>query len=121
MARQVLETRVESLEQRVTALEQLPERMDRLESQILQFRAEVRSEFSAIRQEISAGDAETRRFSRVLHEDAIGRIAVVAEGVAALTEKLETLSLKFDRTDAKADLILARLDQPKRKSSRRAK
>ena len=136
-------------------LEQLPDRIERLESQMLQFRAEVRSEFSAVRheaaasgeetrrslrqetragdeetrralrEEIRAGDEETRRFSRVLHEDAIGRIAVVAEGLALLTGTVDrfetTLSHKIDRTDAKVDLILARLDQGKKNTTRRRK
>ena len=146
MVRQTLENRVESVEQRVTALEQLPGRMDGLESQILQLRAEMRAEFSATRGETQAGDEETRRTlsekiddarreTRVLHEDAIGRIAIIGEGLAALSDKVgslettlsdhvdrvETLSEKIDRTDAKVDLILERLDQRKRKASRRPK
>ena len=126
MARQTLETRVESLEQRVTAVEQLPERMGRLESQILQLRTEVRDEFSAIRvemragdeetrrglreeiragdeetrrvlrEEIRAGDQETRRFSRVLHEDALSRIAVIGEGLAANGEAIKALDEKVN-------------------------
>ena len=90
MARQTLESRVESVEQRVTALERLPARMDRLESQILQFRAEVRDEFSSIRDEIRDGNAmivttlmeqieESRRHTRVLFEEAVARISTTQE------------------------------------------
>lgn len=64
MARQTLESRVESLERRVTTLEQLPARMDGLELQIVQLRAEMRDEFSATRGEMVAGNDETRRSLR---------------------------------------------------------
>ena len=141
MARQVLETRVEGLERRVTNLEQLPERMDRLESQILQLRREMRDEFSAVGAEMATGEEETRRVLReeighgnvmiitelteqteavrrdagVLFENALGRIAVVGEGLIALSDRvdgLETrLSIQFERADAKLDLVLARLDR----------
>ena len=156
MARQTLETRVESLERRVTTLEQLPERMDPLESQILQLRQEMRDEFSAVRvematgeeetrrtlgEEVRAGDEETRRvlraeiregqvmiitelteqiedsrrYTRVLFEDAIGRIALVSEGLAALSGRVDgvetRLSIQIERTDAKLDMVLARLDR----------
>ena len=69
--------------------------MDALELQILQFREEVRSEFSATRAELraemralhadavaraQAGDEETRRFMRVLHEEVLERISRIGEG-----------------------------------------
>lgn len=96
MARQTLETRVESQEQRVTVLEQLPERMDRLESQFLLLRAEMRDEFSAVRAEMAAGDEETRRFSRVLQEDVVGRISIIGEGLAASVEAIKALAERVD-------------------------
>lgn len=68
------------LERRVEVLEQLPERVTALESQIVQLRDEMRSEFSVTRAEAHAGDEETRRYMRVLHEDVITRIAVLQEG-----------------------------------------
>lgn len=40
----------------------------------------VGAEFAAIRHEIRAGDEETRRQMRVLHEDVIARIALLQEG-----------------------------------------
>ena len=73
MPPQTLERRVESLEQRVTVLEQLPARVDHLVAQISQLRDEMRAEFSATSQEIMA-------HARMLHEDVLSRIALLAEG-----------------------------------------
>jgi hypothetical protein len=90
-----LRVRVERLEQRVEILERLPDRVSALETQIVLLRDEMRSEFSAtramsrqgddtvvktLREEIRAGDDETRRYMRVLHEDLVQRIATFAEG-----------------------------------------
>jgi hypothetical protein len=109
VAGESLEKRVEMLEQQMRPLSELPERVTSLETQFLQFRTEVREEFSAVRseiqlvrsemrqgdetllgeirkveasprREIQAGDEETRRFMRVLHEDVIARIAAISEG-----------------------------------------
>ena len=84
MARESLENRVAKLELQMRALSELPERVASLEAQFLKFRIEVREEFSSlrseIRAEIRAGDEETRRFMRILHEDVISRIAVLGEG-----------------------------------------
>ena len=41
----------------------------------------VHSEFAALRAEMIAGDEETRRQMRVLHEDLVGRIALIQEGL----------------------------------------
>ena len=60
-------------------LEQLPERVGGLASQIVQLRTEMHDEFSAVREEIRLGDAETRRYLRVLHEDVISRLARIQE------------------------------------------
>ena len=92
MPPETIENRVDQLELRVTELEKLPERLTAVESQIVQLRTEMRDEFSAVRQEIRAGDEETRRVlgeridetnrhMRVLHEDVIGRLAVIQEGL----------------------------------------
>jgi archaellum component FlaC len=87
MPPQTIESRVERLEHRVTELESLPDLVTAVESQIVQLRSEMRDEFSAVRAEfaavragIHAGDEETRRFMRVLHEEVIGRLAVIQEG-----------------------------------------
>ena len=88
-----LEERVAFLENEMQGLRGLPERVKLLEENILQFRAEVRDEFSALRKEmrgeiqgmaqtlraeLRAGDAETRRYMRVLHEEVLSRIAAIS-------------------------------------------
>lgn len=97
-----LTRRVQILEEKVGSLERLPARIDAIELQILQFREEVRVEFSATRGEFLARialtegallhemnqlderaasrDAETRRFMKLLYEDALARIATIGEG-----------------------------------------
>ena len=116
MAPESAENRLESLDRRVTKLEELPERIDRLELQIVQLRGEMRAEFSAVRKEIRDGDVmvvtalteaftealteqveEARRHTSVLFEDAVGRIAVVSEGLAANVAGLKALDDKVDR------------------------
>ena len=91
----------------MTALEQLPARMDSVESALAALSARI---------------DDARREARVLHENAIGRIAMIGEGLDALWQKVDrldtTLSQRIDGTDAKLDLILARLDSPRKKKSR---
>ena len=93
MPPQTIESRVERLEHRVTELESLPDRVTAIESQIVQHQ-EMHGAFSAVREEIRAGDEETRRVlgerldengrhMRVLHEDVIGRLAIIQEGQSA--------------------------------------
>ena len=81
---QDLEKRVEILEDRVDLLEKLPARVAGLESQVVQLRDEMRAEFSAVRtelrQEIRAGDQETQRLMRVLHEEVLARIETLDRG-----------------------------------------
>ena len=72
--------RIEILERKVEILERLPERVTAVELQLVQLRDEMRAEFSATRAEIRAGDEETRRFMRVLHEEVISRLAAVQNG-----------------------------------------
>jgi predicted nucleic acid-binding Zn-ribbon protein len=93
------------LEQKMQGLQDLPRRFDgveskvagldsrvgALESQVLQLRQEMKREFSATRSELRAefGTAsasilkafdETNTLMRVLHEDALSRIATMGEG-----------------------------------------
>ena len=97
MPKPTLAKRVQILEQKVEVLETLPERVTAVELQIVQLREEMRDEFSAVRQEmnamgtglraelsaaIRAGDEETRRYMRVLHEEVISRIATIQEGLS---------------------------------------
>ncbi len=86
--------RVENIEKRLDLLEALPARMSAVELQIVHLRGEMREQFSAVRQElddiravtgglraeIQAGDAETRRYMRVLHEEVLSRIAMMEDG-----------------------------------------
>lgn len=79
----------------MTVLEQLPARMDHLAVQISQLGDEMRAEFSAVRNDIVAGDErvvtslreeirataeEFIRHARMLHEEALSRIALMGEG-----------------------------------------
>jgi len=91
MSPQSFVERVLRLEEEMTTLRELPKKVDELGLQIVQLRDEMRSEFSAVRAEIRAGDEdvkqalrgeieETRRQMRVLHEDIIGRLALLDEG-----------------------------------------
>ena len=87
--------RLEIVEKKVESLETLPARVSAVELQIVQLRQDMNAGFSAIRDdiravdesiradlraEIRAGDEETRRFMRVLHEDVIARIAAIRHG-----------------------------------------
>jgi hypothetical protein len=109
MPSQSLETRVATLDAQVMELRQLPAQVAELTSQIVLLRTEMHSESSAtraqavagdeetrrvlreefqavvrsLRQEIRAGDDEPRTLMRVLHEDVIGRIAVLQEHFSA--------------------------------------
>jgi hypothetical protein len=77
-----------SLDDVVDTLDGLPERIAVLEKRFLHLQAEMRREFSAVRHEIQclaetlrielrAGDAETRSYMRVLHEEVLSRLAAV--------------------------------------------
>ena len=100
-----IEGRVLTLEQQMSELREIPARVSRLESNISQLRAEMRDEFSAIRSEMAAGfgavredmatfradmiagDEETRRHARMLHEDLVGRIALIQEDMPRRTNR----------------------------------
>jgi hypothetical protein len=55
-----------------------------LRGEMEQFGTTLRGEMadlaSTLRDEIRAGDEETRRYMRVLHEDLVGRISLLQEG-----------------------------------------
>ena len=51
-------------------------------SEAAAFRTEVVAEFAATREAAKAGDEETRRYMRILHEDVIERIARLGENRA---------------------------------------
>jgi hypothetical protein len=72
----------------------LPACIGAVERELAEFRVEVRAEFAAVRSELRAGiqgvdeslraeiregDAETRRYMRVLYEDLVDRIKGIGE------------------------------------------
>jgi hypothetical protein len=80
--------RVEILEERVNSTSDRPDRVAAVKTELTSFRSEVlaqfaavHKEFAAVRAEMRAGDEETRRYMRVLHEDVISRIALLQETV----------------------------------------
>lgn len=89
----------------MTALEQLPARMDGVESALTVLTARL---------------DDTRREMRVLHEDVLGRIAVIGEGLTTLSERVDyqitTLSDKIDAARGETRLmfeqVFARFDAP---------
>ena len=102
-----LAARVAALESQMQKLLELPGlvasidvRVATIKEQFLQFRTDVTAEFSAtrdglreemrtlgeaLRTEIKAGDEETRRYMRVLHEEVISRIKTIGERRASET------------------------------------
>ena len=68
MREQSLDERVDVLEKKMEALETLPARLARVEVQLAHLSDEIR-----------AGDEETRRYIRVLHEDGIARLTVIQQ------------------------------------------
>jgi hypothetical protein len=91
MTPQSVESRVESLETRVTNLEENIGPTDAVTPQVLPLRTEMRDGFSALRGEMKALDdkitavddkvTDISTLMRVLHEDVIGRIALLHEGL----------------------------------------
>ena len=61
----------------MNALRQPPEQVSAVAAGLAEFRGEVRAEFAAVREEIRAGDEETRRQMRILHEEVISRVGSV--------------------------------------------
>jgi hypothetical protein len=78
------EERLTMVEKQMLEMRELPERLTQLESQIVQLRLEARDEFSAtraqLREEIRSASDRTETLMRVLHEDALTRIATMGEG-----------------------------------------
>lgn len=125
-----VEQRLRALEERVTALEQLPDRMDRFESEMVQLRAEMRGEFASVRSELSAVDdrlsvriEDSRRETRVLHEDVIARIALLGEGLAANGQAIAGLSgemrAMFETVNSRLTVMEDRLPPARHRKARR--
>lgn len=87
-----VEERLSSLEARMTAVEQL--------------RDEMRTGHVMIVTALTEQIEESRRYTRVLHEDVLGRIRVIVEGLAAQTAKIASQDDKLARHGEK----LASLD-----------
>lgn len=104
-----VEQRLTALEARMTALEQLPARMDRLATEMVELRSEMRDEFAAVRGELAARIEDSRRETRVLHEDVIGRIAVLGEGLTAHGQALTALSAETRTMTEMFDTVSSRL------------
>ena len=79
-----LETRFDGVETRFVRVETrlggVETRLGVVESQIVQLRTDIGDEFSAIRWEMKTGFAELGAQMRLLHEDALSRIARMTEG-----------------------------------------
>ena len=145
-----VERRFNVLEARMTAVEQLPPRLDRLSTEVVELRndvaqvrtevgdlrTEMRAEFAAVRVEMAAGDErvmvrltarieDARRETRVLHEDVIGRIALLGEGLAATNHALAVFSsdtrAMFDALGSRLATIEDRLPVPRRRKPTRLK
>ena len=83
MQPRTVEQRLRFLEMTSQSLEGLPDAVAALSAQILQLTGASHDGLSALREEIRAGDEETRRYMRVLHEEVIYRISLIGESGAA--------------------------------------
>ncbi len=131
--------RVEILERTVEGLSGLPDRVTAVAGQILELRTEMHSgfsamgsEFAAVRNEMRAGDDDTRRQMRVLHEDAISRIGVIAEGheetqrqVSVLRDEVgkgfDQVAMQFDQVAKQFDQVAKQFDQVEKQFDRVAR
>ena len=99
-----VEQRLSALEERMTALGRLPDRLDRLERVIATLSARIE---------------DSRRETRVLHEDVIARFALFGEGRAANSQALAALSgemrAMFEAVNSRLTAIEDRLPVPRRR------
>lgn len=120
-----LDHRMDRLDVRMDGLDH---RMDRLESEVVQLRTEMHGEFAAVRSEIAAVDdrlsvriEDARRETRVLHEDVIGRLSLLGEGLAANSRALAGLSgemrAMFDTVSSRLTAIENRVPAARRRKS----
>jgi uncharacterized protein (DUF3084 family) len=66
---------------------------------------EMRAEFAAVRAEMAAASGETRRHFDVLTEDLRGGIKLLAEGHAALGEKIDSVDRKVTRVEGRVEAL----------------
>ena len=120
-----VDERISLLEARMSEFQQLPGRIDRLESRIdrleSDLRAEIRAVDSSLREEMRTGHVmivtalteqveESRRYTRILHEDVLDRIGVMAEGLAANTGRTDALSGRVDTLSGRVDKLAGTVD-----------
>ena len=121
-----LDYRMDGLDHRMDGLDH---RMDRLESELVQLRTEMRDGFAAVRGEIAAGDdrvmttlsariEDSRRETRVLHEDVIARFALLGEGLTASNQALVgEMRAMFDAVNSRLTAIENRAPVARRRKS----
>ena len=99
------EERLRRLEARMTALEQFPHRMDRfaLHMERLEHRIDQ------VGAQLSERIDDARRETRVLHEDVLGRIAVIREGFAAQGDVFARMVTTLDESRTLLDTVLTRV------------
>ena len=113
-----VEQRLSALEERMTALERLPERMDRFESEMVQLRAEMRAGFAAADDRLSVRIEDSRRETRVLHEDVIARIALLGEGLVANNQALASeMRAMFETVNSRLAALENQLPVPRRRKT----
>ena len=75
-----------------SAIERLTERIDKLETSVHGDMTGLRGEIENLRTEMREGLEEVRRHARMLNEQTNETLRVVAEGVAHLSVKIDSLS-----------------------------
>jgi hypothetical protein len=75
-----------------SAIERLTERIGKHETSVHDDMTGLRSEIGNLRTEMREGLEEVRRHARMLNEQTNDRLRVVAEGVADLSVKIDSLS-----------------------------
>lgn len=90
-ARLSVEERLASVEARMSVLDELPAQINRLRDELL----------------VRIDDA--RRETRLLHEDVLGRIAVIGEGFTAQGDVISRMVTTLDDSRTLLDTVLTRL------------
>ena len=100
-----VDERVTRLEMRMTALEQLPDRMDRFELRMERLEHRI----DQVEAQLSERIDDARRETRVLHEDVLGRIAVIGEGFTAQGHVIARMVTTLDDSRTLLDTVLTRI------------
>ena len=89
----------------MTALEQLPDRMDRFELRM----EGLEHRIDQVEAQLSERVDEARRETRVLHEEVLGRIAVIGEGLTAQGDVIARMVTTLDESRTVLDTVLTRV------------